>query len=98
VYWADATHPMGSLYQMRKFRNVSAENNAVTRVAGQLTLLTDVYIHHELRQPPGLLDDYSVNSVSLLFSMAEKFNSYSTAPLIRAMLDSAALYRTFTYV
>jgi len=55
VYWADATHPMGSLYRTRKFRNVSAENNAVTRVAGQLALLTDVCILHELRQPPGLL-------------------------------------------
>jgi len=55
VYWADAGHPVGSLYRMRKFRNVSAENNAVTRVAGHLSMLTDVFIRHELRQPTGLL-------------------------------------------
>ena len=51
VYWADATRR--SLFQMRKFHNVSADSNAVTRVAGQLALLTDVCIRHELRQPGG---------------------------------------------
>jgi len=40
---------------MRKFRNVSAENNVVTRVASQLAILTDVCVRHELRQPPGTL-------------------------------------------
>jgi len=54
VYWADAAHPVGSLYRIRKFRNVSADNNAVRRVAGQLAMLTDVFVHHELRQPQGL--------------------------------------------
>ena len=55
VYWAHATHPVGMLYRMRKFRNVSAENNAIKPVAGQLAQLTDVFVYHELRQPPGLL-------------------------------------------
>jgi len=57
VYWADASRPTGSLYRMRKFRNVSADNNAVTRVAGHLALLTDVCVRHELRQPPGIRHD-----------------------------------------
>jgi len=39
---------------MRKFRNISANNNAVTRVVGQLALLTDVIVRHELRQPIGV--------------------------------------------
>ena len=68
MYWADASHPMGSLYKMRKFRNVSAENNVVTRVAGHLALLTDVCVHHELRQPPGVL--------MMLFSRIPNFNDY----------------------
>jgi len=55
VYWADAARPLGSLFRMRKFRNASADNNAVTRVDGQLALLTDVCIRHELRQPTGEL-------------------------------------------
>lgn len=69
MYWADAGRQLGSLYRMRKFRNVSAENNAVTRVVGQLALLTDVCIRHKLRQPPGmwLTMDLTV-SVQFLYS------------------------------
>ena len=63
MYWADASHPVGSLYRMRKFRNISADNNVVKRVAGQLALLTDVCVRHELRQPPGSLLSVGLNAV-----------------------------------
>jgi len=55
VYWAAATRPLGSLFRMRKFRNVSADNNAVVQVFGQLARLTDVCVRHQLRQPLGEL-------------------------------------------
>jgi len=64
---------------MRKFGNVSSAvaqhgTSSVSRVIGHLAMLTDVCVHHWLRQPPGLQLSVASRSRLPLFPENQKTN------------------------